>query len=150
MADPSTSPADPLEPAVRAFVQRHKIPPDSIRSGGRVVVTVDGRYRVTISAASHNRLVLVADLLPLAENATESQLDAVLIRLARNAAGLLKDHSSTLCIDRGRQVLLLQQVVAAGADLGALEAAFAEFANSLMFWRALCRADVATLAGVAA
>lgn len=141
---------DPLDPVVRSFVQRHRIPADSVRSGGRVVVTVDETHRVTICGASHNRLVLLADLLPLADNATESQLDAVLLRLARTATGLLKEHASTLCIDRGRQVLLLQQVVGSGADLAALEAALAEFANTLAFWKDACRADMAAMAGAPA
>lgn len=144
--DPSPA-NDPLDATLRAFVRRHRIPEDAIRSGGRVVVTIDGRHHVTMCGASHNRLVMMADLIALPEHARESQLDAVLLRLARHAAGLLKDHTATLCIDRGREQLMLQQVVPPGADLAALEAAFGEFANSVDFWKDICRADVAALAG---
>jgi hypothetical protein len=139
---------DPLDPVVRSFVQRQRIPASAIRSGGRVVFTVDGRHRVTICGGSHYRLVLLADLLPLVDQAAEGQLDAVLLRLSRMATALLKDHAQTLCIDRTRQVLLLQHVVAAGADLAALEGALTEFANSLSFWKEVCRADIAAMAGV--
>lgn len=115
-----------------------------------MVVTVASRHRVTICGASHNRLVLFADLLPLPDSAGESQLDAVLLRLSRYAAGLIKTHPSTLCTDRKRQMLLLQQTVAPGGDLATLETSLAEFANALEFWKSVCRADAAALAGVPA
>jgi hypothetical protein len=123
-----------LPPVVRAFVQRHRIPKEAVRAGGRVVLTVDQRHRVHVMPAPHQRIALQAELLPLPEQPT-NRLEATLLRLSRAAAGLLQQHASTLSIDQQRQALVLQQCVAAGADLPALEDALADFVNALAFWR---------------
>lgn len=134
-------PADALSllpPTVRAFVDRHRIPHDAMRGEGRVVLTVDQRWRIHLLPGPHHRVVLQAQLLgmpePLDRRATE-----LLQRLCKAAAGLLQEHASTLCLDPQRQALVLQQTLAAGADLPALEEALADFTNALAFWSDLCR-----------
>jgi hypothetical protein len=146
-ADPASLAA--LAPVVRAFVQRHHIPTDSVRADGRVVLTIDQRYRVHLMPAPHNRAALQSELLPLPEQA-ERRTDDLLLRLTKTAAGLLQRHPSTLAIDNKRQALVLQQTVAAGADLQALQDALADFANALAFWSRLCRKEAAASRGVAA
>jgi len=133
-----------LAPVVRAFVQHHRIPTDSVRADGRLVLTIDQRYRVHVLAAPHNRVALQSELLPLPEHA-DSRTDDILLRLAKTAAGLLQQHASTLCIDRKRQALVLQHTVAAGADVQALQDALADFSNVLAFWSRLCRTEAAAL-----
>ena len=134
-------------PVVRAFVQRHGIPSASIRSDGRVVLTIDQHYRVQLMPAPHHRVAIQHELLALPDQPTRG-FDDVLLRLAQAAAGLVQHHASTLCIDRKRQALVLQQSVAAGADLAALESTLGEFTNTLAFWSHLCRAETATYQGI--
>src|SRR5258706_10194053 len=137
---------DALAPVVRAFVQRHRIPAESVRADGRVVLTIDQRYRVHLMAAPNNRVALQSELLALPEHA-DSRTDDHLLGLAKTAAGLLQRHASTLCIDKKRQALVLQQTLAAGADLAALQDALADFTNALAFWSRICRAETAALRG---
>jgi len=135
-----------LPAVVRAFVQSHRIPAESVRSDGRVVLTIDQRYRVNLAPAPHHRVALQSELLALPES-TYARTDEVLLRLTGIAAGTLQRHASTLCIDRKRQALMLQQLIAAGADLPALEDALADFVNALAFWSQLCRSEAALLKG---
>jgi hypothetical protein len=137
-----------LAPVVRAFVQRHHIPTQSVRSGGRLVLTVDQRHRVHVLPAPHGRVALQSELLALPEQA-DHRTDDLLLRLAQTASGLLQRNASTLCIDSARRALVLQQTVAAGANLQGLEEAFADFANALAFWNRICRAETAVPRGVA-
>ena len=51
-----------LPPVVRAFVQTHRIPPDAIRSEGRLVLTLDQRWRVHVLPAPQQRVALQAEL----------------------------------------------------------------------------------------
>ena len=136
-----------VPPVVRAFVHRHGIPSDSVRSDGRVVLTMDQHYRVQLMPAPHHRVALQHELLALPDQPTRG-MDDVLLRLTQAAAGLLQQHAGTLCIDKKRQALVLQQTVAAGADLAALETALGEFTNTLAFWSHLCRAETATYQGI--
>jgi len=135
-----------LPPVVRTFVQHHRIPADAVRSEGRVVLAIDQRDRVHLLPGPHNSVVLQSDVLPLPDHA-DTRTDDILLRLAKTAAGLLQGHASTLSIDRNRQALVLQQLVPARADLQALQAALADFANALAFWSRICRAETAALRG---
>ena len=138
-----------LPPVVRAFIQRHRIPVHSVRADGRVVLSVDQRYRVHVLPAPHNRVALQSELLPLPEH-PDRHTDDIMLRLAKTACGLLQRHASTLAIDRKRQALVLQQTLAAGADLQALQDALADFSNALAFWSRICRTETAALRGEAA
>jgi hypothetical protein len=130
-----------LPPVVRAFVQRHAIPPEAVRAAGRLVITVDRRYRVHVMPAPHNRVALQAELLPLSDPTAHS--DDTLMRLAQAACGLLQMHASTPCIDAKRQALVLQQTFDAGGELSSFEDALADFANALAFWRRICERETA-------
>jgi hypothetical protein len=138
-----------LAPVLRSFVRHHRITTDAVRAGGRVVLTVDGRYRVHALPAPHHRVALQSELVPLPEH-PDRHTDELLLRLAQAACGLLQRHASALTIDRQRQALVLQQSVAADADLQTFEQALADFVNALSFWRRLCRAEHAAAAGLAA
>lgn len=127
-----------LTPALRAFVLAHRIPSDALRADGRVVITVDERWRVHAQSAPHGRLALQSELLGLSEPPDARDADA-LMRLAQAAAGLLQRHASTLCIDRSRQALVLQQLLPASATQAELEEALADFTNALSFWTSLSR-----------
>lgn len=129
-----------LAPVVRAFVDNHRIPRDALRPDGRLVLTIDERWRVHLLPAPHQRVALQSDLLALPEQ-PERHTDDLLARLGRMAAGLLQRHASTLCIDVQRNCLLLQQSVPASCELAALEDALADFCNALTFWSRQCRSD---------
>lgn len=143
---PDTPPLAALPPVVRAFVQSHRIPADAIRSEGRVVLTVDDRWRVNLMPAPQQRVALQSELIAVPQPA-DRRTDDALFRLCRTAAGMAKDHASTLCIDTRRQALVLQQLVSQNADQRTLEDALADFVNALSFWSRLCRAEMATPAG---
>lgn len=130
----------PLAPVVRAFVASHRIPGDALRADGRVVLTIDERWRVHLLGAPHQRVALQSDLLALPEQ-PERHTNELLARLGRLAAGLLQRHASTLCIDAHRNCLVLQQSVPASCELAALEDALADFSNALAFWSRQCRSD---------
>jgi hypothetical protein len=138
-----------LPPVVRAFVQTHSIPPDAIRSEGRLVLTLDQRWRVHVLPAPQQRVALQAELITIAEPA-DRRTDDTLARLCRTATALLKEHASTLCIDARRQALVLQQMLPQASDVGTLEDALADFTNALSFWSRLCRAETANSRGAVA
>ncbi len=136
-----------LPPVVRAFVRSHSIPADAIRSEGRVVLSVDDRWRVHLLPAPQQRVALQAELIAVAEP-PDRRTDDALLRLCRTAAAMAKEHASTLCIDSRRQALVLQQTLSQNADPRALEDALADFVNALSFWSRLCRAEVTPAAGI--
>jgi hypothetical protein len=139
--------ADPiaaLPPAVRAFANRHGIGADAVRSGGRLTLTVDKRFRLHLQAATHNRVALVAQLMPMPPSG-QPRNDQAIERLMKAAAGLMRDHPSTLCADPKLQSLLLQQTLPADADAAAVEKAVADFSNVLAFWSGTCAAESARL-----
>lgn len=127
---------------VQAFAARHGLGPDAVRGGGRLTLTVDGRYRVTVQPTAHNRLALTAPLLPWPAE-PDSEADRRLERLLRTAAGMLQQHASTLCLDTARHALTLQQCVPADSPPGTLDDAFGEFVNAMAFWQKLCAAESA-------
>ena len=135
--NPGTPTINALPAVLRAFVQRHRLPQEAVRPPGRLFLTLDERLRLQVVPAPHQRLALLADLLPLAQRAHAAE-DECLLRLARTAAALLQQQAATLCIDEDREVLMLQQLLPAGTDLAALEAALGEFGNALSFWHSLC------------
>lgn len=138
-----------LPPVVRAFVQTHRIPPEAIRTEGRLVLTMDQRWRVQVLPAPQQRVALQAELITVPET-PDSRTDDTLLRLCRMAAALLKEHASTLCIDARRQVLVLQQTVPQASDVGTLEDALADFGNALSFWSRLCRTELGDTRGATA
>ena len=143
-----TSDASLVPPLVRTFMQRNHLPDDAIRADGRVVLTVDDRYRVHIFPAPFARIALQAELLALPEH-PDSLFDDLLLGLANTGAGMLGTSASTLCIDRKRQAVALQQSVALNANQETLQEAMADFVNALAFWSNLCR-KMAASRGVAA
>ena len=135
-----------LAPVTRAFMQRHGIPPDSIRLDGRLTVTIDGRYAVDLLGAPYNRVALQSELAALSDR-PDFRCDAALLRLGSAGAGLLRRHAGTLCIDQKRQALMVQRLLPASASVQALQDALADFANSLAMWTQLCRAEATALRG---
>lgn len=133
-----------LPPVVRAFVDTHRIPVDAVRDGGRLVLTLDQRWRVHLLPAPLQRVALQAELISVPP-APDRRTDDSLARLCRTACALLKEHASTLCIDTQRQVLVLQQLVPHAGDVAMLEDALADFVNALAFWTHLCRAEAPPL-----
>jgi hypothetical protein len=129
-ADPTLVPG-----LVRAFIARHRLNADSIRSEGRVVLTIDNKYRVHIFPAPHNRIALQSELVTLPDHPS----DDILLKLANTGAGLMQRHGSTLCIDRKREALVLQEVLPAASDMETLQKVLADFANALDFWSGMCR-----------
>jgi hypothetical protein len=122
---------------VRHFAERHRLPPDAIRADGEVMLTIDGKYRVRIASAPHQRVALHAKLMSLAGRRADDA-DETLVELASVGCGLLKDHASTLALDAERDWLVLQQLVPANGDATMLETALADFVNALAFWTKLC------------
>lgn len=132
-------------PAVRAYAQRNGIDAGAFREDGRVTLTIDERYRVQLRAAADGRLALSSLLLDLGQ-LPAPRVDATLQRLAIWAAGMMRDHASALAVDEAAQALLLQQELAAGTDVAALESELADFVNVLAFWARTCARETATLA----
>lgn len=144
----ATQPAYPanLVPVLRAFMQRRSIPADSLRSDGRLTLTVDGRYRVHLAACAGGRVALHSDLLTLPDD-DDRLAHETLLRLATAAAQVIHRHSSTLCIDRERKAVMLQQLVPAAAELSVLEDGLADFLDALASWTRSCEAEAAALRG---
>ncbi|WP_374608959.1 CesT family type III secretion system chaperone [Diaphorobacter nitroreducens] len=138
-----------LPPVVRAFVQTHSLPAEAVRREGRVVLTLDQRWRVHLLPAPQQRVALQAELIAVPE-VPDRRTDDALARLCRTAAALLKEHAATLCIDTRRQALVLQQLVPQAGDVGVLEQALGDFVNALSFWSHLCRAELNPDQGVRA
>lgn len=132
-------------PAVRAYAQRNGIEAGAFHEDGRLTLTIDDRYRVQLRTAADGRLALSSLLLDLGQLAAP-RVDATLQRLAVWAAGMLRDHASALALDEAAQALLLQQELAAGADVAALESELADFVNVLAFWVRTCAREAASVA----
>ncbi len=142
----TTDPFAALPPVLRTLAQRHGMDHSAVRSDGSLSLTIDERYRVRLRAAPHNRVALSSPLLNLpAEDDPRS--GEALQRLLKIAAGMLRGHASTLCLDARQQSLQLQQTVPANADAAAMEEALADFSNALAFWCKLCRAEAFTMQG---
>lgn len=127
------TPLAALVPVVRALMQSHRIPSEAVRGEGRVVLTLDQRWRVHLVPTAHARVALQSELLALPEQPGRTTDDALLY-LAKVAAGLLRRHASSLAIDARRRALVLQQLVPATASLAELEDALADFTNALDIW----------------
>lgn len=140
----ATDPFAALPPVLRSLAHRHGMSPSALRSDGSLSLTVDQRYRVRLRPAPHNRVALSSPLLTLPAP-DDPRSDQTVLRLLRLAAGLLREHASTLCLDARQQSLQLQQTVPANADDAAMEEALADFSNALAFWTKLCRAEASTL-----
>ncbi|HSV46781.1 MAG TPA: CesT family type III secretion system chaperone [Ramlibacter sp.] len=140
-----TASARPLHPTVRAFADKHGIAGAAVRSDGRLTLTLDKKYRVHLQGAPHNRLALTAQLLSLPAATGDQKAAAALERLMKTAAGLMREHAATLCLDARQQALLLQQQLPASTDVAALEKGIAAFTNALAFWSKLGAAEAAAL-----
>ncbi|MGE0329480.1 MAG: CesT family type III secretion system chaperone [Ramlibacter sp.] len=141
------TPLATLPPAVRAFVQSHRLPSDAVRPEGRVVLNIDQRWRVHLVSTAHMRVALQCELMALPEP-TDRRTDDALLRLAKVAANLLQRRASSLAIDPRRRALVLQQLVSASATLADLEEALADFSNALEFWSRMCRNEPAQHIGI--
>lgn len=133
-----------LPPVLRALAHRHGMSPGAVRSDGSLSLTIDQRYRIRLRPAPHNRVALSSPLLTLPPP-DDPRCDQAIQRLLKIAAGMLREHASTLCLDARQQSLQLQQMVPASADAAAMEEALADFSNALAFWTKLCRAEAFTL-----
>jgi hypothetical protein len=133
-----------LPAALRGFAERHHIGDESVRSGHRLTLTVDKRYRIHLQEATHNRLAMTAQLMPMPEPGRRRG-DELLHHLMMTATGMLREHPSTLAIDREKNAIVLQQMLASDANVEALEGALAGFTNALAFWSKLCAAESASL-----
>lgn len=140
----ATDPFAALPPVLRSLAHRHGMSPGALRSDGSLSLTIDQRYRVRLRPAPHNRVALSSPLLTLPA-ADDPRSDEALQRLFKLAAGMLREHASTLCLDARQQSLQLQQTVPANADADVMEDALADFSNALAFWTKLCRAEAFTL-----
>jgi hypothetical protein len=130
---------------IKRFAERHALGASAFRSDGRVNMTMDGRYRVVLNPAAHNCVALTSQLIVLPSNGKRSAIHQLLERLMKANAGLMQQHPSTLCLDERQQVLSLQQIVAADADVAMLETAIGEFVNALAFWSRLFAAPSSNL-----
>lgn len=138
-----------LAPVVQAFVQQHAIGADAVRPDGRVLLTVDRRYRLQLLSAAHAQVAIQADLLALPPG-VDRRIDDLLMKLAGLAAGMLQRHAGTLCIDPRSQCLVLQQCLPRSCDLNGLEQALADFTNALVFWHRVCAQPSPSLEGLRA
>ena len=126
-------------PVVQALMASKGIPMSSLKSDGRLTLTVDQKYRVHLISLAGRSLVISAQVMSLWGKMNESATSEFLQTLMTMAAGMLKDHSSTLCIDETQQSLLLQQTPAPDIDLATLETELAGFVNALGFWTKACQ-----------
>jgi hypothetical protein len=133
-----------LPAALRSFAAQNRLDPGAVRSGGRLSLTLDARYRVNLQATTHDRIALTSQLLVLPSGGPQ-KLDEALGRLMRTAAGMLQQHPSTLAIDTRAQALVLQQTVPANSDCAGIETAVADFTNALAFWSKVCATEAAAL-----
>jgi len=138
---PTLSPVAEIHPALRGFMARQGLRAQDLRSDGRLTLTIDGKYRVHLYRAPHQRMAISAQLLDLSGRygtpATEHRLE----RLMNLAAGMLQQHPSSLCLDPERQTLQLQQTLTAHTDAAGLETALGEFVNALAFWHRVAAAE---------
>lgn len=130
-----------IHSAVQSFIARNGISHQDLRHDGRLSLTLDKKYRVHLHSTSHLRVALNSDLVSLAGQENDRATGEALARLMGLSAGMFQQHSSTLCIDERRQVLVLQQTLPAAADGAAVESAIAEFVNVLPFWLSACAAE---------
>lgn len=121
-------------PSVRDYAARHRLQPDSFCADGTLALTIDGQYRVHLRPGSAGRLVMTALLLDLEALPPESCED-MLAQIARYAAGLVREHPSTLAVHPQDRWLVLQQVLPKSIDGDALEDELADFVNALSFWK---------------
>lgn len=120
--------------ALKAYARRHGLPADSFRSDGGTTLTFDDEYRLQLRPASDGRLAVVAALVDT-EPLSPGVLDEALLHMAASAAGMARDHPSSLAIDADSQRLVLQLLLPAATDVEQLETELAGFVNALVFWR---------------
>lgn len=128
------SETDSVHPAIRTFMARHAISADALRQDGRLMLTIDGAYRVQVRRAADGGLALQAKVMTLPGNENSREAGQALERLLNLGAGMLREHSSTLCFETHGQSLQLQQALPADTNGEQLDNGLAEFTNALQFW----------------
>lgn len=123
-----------LHPAIRSFMNRHALGADALRQDGRLMLTIDGAYRVEVRPAADGRLALQARVMTLPGGTGSRQAEQALEQLLRLGAGLLREYASTLSLKTGSQDLLLQQSLPADTCGEQFDTELAEFTNALQFW----------------
>ena len=123
-------------PAIVAYAKQQGLGPAAFKSNGRLTVRFDDRYRVHLQPVASGRIAITTRLLDLAS--LGKRKDEVLGRLSTLAAGLLRDHMASLCIDPSDQTLQLQAQLETDTDAARLQVELEDFLNSLEFWTRTC------------
>jgi hypothetical protein len=132
--------AHAAHPTVRSYAATLGLGPAEFRGDGRLVLSVDEQYRVTLRPGPDGRIVMSCGLMDLGAYPVAAA-DALLVRLGTWAAGLLREHGSGLAIDPGGTRLVLQQILPASCDLASLQAEVEDFINVLSFWSRTCERE---------
>lgn len=113
---------------------RHKVNERELRSNGRLTLTIEGCYRIHLQAAPLSRLAITATVLDLAGRLNDPKTEQLLVTAMNRAAGMLKKHTSSLCLDLEQEALLLQQTLPPAAAVTQLERELGDFVSALAFW----------------
>ncbi|WP_263768569.1 CesT family type III secretion system chaperone [Propionivibrio soli] len=120
--------------SVRDFMARRGLAATAMRADGRLTLVIDGRYRIHLRPGSGGQLTLTANVMPLPGDPGSPASQQVVERLMNSGAGMLRDHASTLCLDREAGMLQLQQSLSGDLTGIELDAEIGEFTNALHFW----------------
>ncbi|MFC4160039.1 CesT family type III secretion system chaperone [Chitinimonas lacunae] len=122
-----------LHPALAALASKYALDAD-LRRDGRLTLTIDGVHRVHCLAASGGSLLLEARVCRIPADPLRRR--EALERAMKVAGARVQGQRDGVALNAEGDSLLLQQTLAADADLYALENELGEFVNSLVVWKA--------------
>lgn len=121
-------------PVLKAYARRNGLQPADFRRDGRLVLRVDGQYRVHVQPAADGRLAFTFALIDLS-SLPAMRVDALLTHVAQCAALGMREHPAGLGLDAAGDRLVLQQILPPSIEIGEFEKELAEFINVLAFWQ---------------
>lgn len=122
-----------LHPALTALAAKYSLDAD-LQRDGRLTLTIDGSHRVHCLGAPGGELLLEARVCSLPEEPRRRR--EVLDRTMALSGARVQNQRDGVALNADGDLLMLQQTVAADANLLALESDLGDFVNSLVAWKA--------------
>ena len=116
-----------------AYCARNPADGERERHGDSISWIFDGEYRISCELASGGDLLLEARVIELPQD--QRLADETLAEAMQCLAFRVHEHAEALVLSENEDILLIQQTVAADADVDAFESSLERFINALANWR---------------
>ncbi|MDK2123505.1 CesT family type III secretion system chaperone [Parachitinimonas caeni] len=127
-----------VHPTVREFLTRQGLPIEP-RADGRIVLTIDQRYRIACTPAAGDLLLETRiGNLPL----DAKRKDEVIDRIMQLSGSRLNEHADGPVLQDDQSTVALQRHVPRTVTLFEFERALGEFANGAAYWKSAMKGEL--------